>query len=199
MFSNGKIVARRGLAAGLAGLAGLGALAGLAATPALASARIAAPARSAPSAAPAATGSFKTWPAAQRAAGFRLKKASRTYGLRRMNAILVSKCEVTGRLSKRDVFAEWQGAKKRYLAVDQNNSGGACSNFGAAKPLGTYRVQGHKARMFGFCGVSGLPSCRVRNIVLVLDWKAGQNYYVTYSRNEWRSTLVGFSRSLHRV
>jgi hypothetical protein len=193
MFGNGKTVARSGLAAGLAGLAML------AATPALASARTAGPARSAPSAAPAAPGSFTTWPAAQRAAGFRLKKASRTYGLRRTNAIEVSKCTATGRLSKRDVFAEWQGAKRTSLAIDQNNSGGPCSNFGAAKPLGTYRVQGHRARMFGFCGVSGLPSCRARNVVLVLDWKASRNFYVTYSRNEWRSTLVGFSRSLHRV
>jgi hypothetical protein len=193
MFGNGKIVARSGLAAGLAGLAML------AGPPALASARAAAPARSAPSAAPAATGSFKTWSAAQRAAGFTLKKASRTYGLRRTDPIEISKCTAAGRLSKRDVFAEWRGAKRTYLAVDQNNSGGACSNFGAAKPLGTYRIQGHKARMFGFCGVSGLPSCRARNIILVLDWKAGRNYYVTYSRNEWRSTLVGFSRSLHRV
>jgi len=193
MFGNGKIVARSGLAAGLAGLAML------AATPALASARTAAAARSAPSAAPAATGSFKTWPAAQRAAGFRLKKASRTYGLRRTNAILVNKCEVTGKLSKRDVYAEWQGSKRRYMSVDQNNSGGPCSNFGAAKPLGTYRVQGHKARMYGFCGAGRLPSCKSKNVVLVLAWKAGKDYYVTYSNNEWRSTLVGFARSLRRV
>jgi len=182
MFGNGKLAARSALAAGLAGLAML------AATPALASAG-----------APAGTGSFKTWSAAQRAAGFRLKKASRTYGLRRTNAILVSKCEVPGKLSKRDVYAEWQGSKRRYLVIDQNNSGGACSNFGGARPLGTYRVQGHRARMYGFCGIGRLPSCRARNVVLVLAWKAGQRYYVTYSSNEWRSTLVGFSRSLRRV
>src|SRR5450755_748779 len=182
MFGNGKLAARSALAAGLAGLAML------AATPALASAG-----------APAGTGSFQTWSAAQRAAGFRLKKASRTYGLRRTNAILVSKCEVPGKLSKRDVYAEWQGSKRRYLVIDQNNSGGACSNFGGARPLGTYRVQGHRARMYGFCGIGRLPSCRARNVVLVLAWKAGQRYYVTYSSNEWRSTLVGFSRSLRRV
>jgi hypothetical protein len=191
MFGNGKLAARSTLAAGLAGLVML------TAAPALAAAR---PATAAGPAAgtPAATGSFKTWSRAQRAAGFRLRAPKRAYGLKRKHPILVSKCEATGKLSKRDVFAEW-GAKKRSMSVDQNNSGGACSNFGAAKPLGTYRIQGHKAHMFGFCGVKGLPSCKIRNIVLVLAWKAGKDYYVTYSNNEWRSTLAGFSRSLHRV
>ena len=186
MFGNGKLAARSALAVGLAGLAML------AATPAMASA-------GAPAGAPAATGSFKTWPAAQRAAGFRLKKATRTYGLRRTNDILVSKCEVAGKLRKRNVYAEWRGSKKRYMSIDQNNSGGPCSNFGAARPLGTYRIQGHKAHMYGFCGIGTLPSCRSKNIVLVLTWKAGRDYYVTYSHNEWRRTLVSFSRSLRRV
>jgi hypothetical protein len=197
MFGNGKLAARSTLAAGLAGLVML------TAAPALAAAPAATTARPGPAAGtPAATGSFKTWPAAQRAAGFRLKAAKRTYGLKRRHPILVGKCEVTGKLSKRDVYAEWDGtrnASKRYMSVDQNNSGGACSNFGAARPLGTYRIRGHKAHMFGFCGGMGLPSCRTRNIVLVLAWKAGRNYYVTYSNNEWRSTLAGFSRSLRRV
>ena len=192
MFGNGKLAARSTLAAGLAGLVML------TAAPALAAAG---PAGTAPAgtAAPAATGSFKTWSAAQRAAGFRLKTARRTYGLKRKRPILVSKCQVTGKLHKRDVFAEWSGSHRRYMWIDQNNSGQACSNFGAAKPLGTYRIKGHKAHMFGFCGVKGLPSCKSRRIVLVLQWKAGRDYYVTYSGNEWRRTLVGFSRSLRRV
>ena len=70
---------------------------------------------------------------------------------------------------------------------------------GEAKPLGTYRIQGHKAHMFGYCGLKGEKSCKVRNIGLVLEWNAGQNYYVTFSSNEWRRTLAGFSRSLHRL
>jgi hypothetical protein len=194
MFGNGKLAARSSLAAGLAGLVML------TAAPALAAPQPATAARPRPAAAtPAATGSFKTWSAAQRAARFRLKAAKRTYGLKRRHPILVGKCQVTGKLRKHDVYAEWDGAKKRYMSVDQNNSGGACSNFGAARPLGTYRIRGHKAHMFGFCGGMGLPSCRTRNIVLVLAWKAGRNYYVTYSNNEWRSTLAGFSRSLRRV
>jgi hypothetical protein len=192
MFGNGKIAARSALAAGLAGLVML------TAAPALAAAGASAAGASA-ARAPAATGKFTTWPAAQRAAGFRLRAPKRTYGLKRRHPILVNKCRVTSKLSKRDVFAEWNGSNKRSLWVDQNNSGGACSNFGAAKPLGTYRIQGRKAHMFGFCGVKGLPSCHRRNIVLTLAWKAGKKYYVTYSTNEWRRTLVGFSRSLRRV
>jgi hypothetical protein len=194
MFGNGKLAVRSTLAAGLAGLVML------TAAPALAAARPAVAARPGSAAeAPTGTASFTTWSAAQRAAGFRLKAAKRTYGLKRTHPILVSKCQVTGKLSKRDVYAEWDGSNRRYMSVDQNNSGGACSNFGAARPLGTYRIQGHKAHMFGFCGSTGLPSCKTRNVVLVLAWKAGKKYYVTYSSNEWRSTLAGFSRSLRRV
>lgn len=194
MFGNGRLAARSTLAASLAGLVML------TTAPALASARAAATARPGTTAgAPATTGSFSRWPPAQRAAGFRLKAARRTFGLRRKHPILVSRCEVNGKLRKRDVYAEWDGSKKRSMSIDQNNSGGPCSNFGAAKPLGTYRVQRHQAHLFGFCGVKGLPSCRKRDIVLALAWKAGQDYYVTYSNNEWRRTLVGFARSLRRV
>jgi hypothetical protein len=193
MFGNGKLAARSTLAAGLAGLVML------TAAPALAAAQPATAARPGHTGAPAATGSFRTWSAAQRAAGFRLRVPKRTYGLKRTHPILVNRCRVTGKLSKRDVFAEWNGSNKRSLWVDQNNSGGPCSNFGAARPLGTYRIHGHKAHMFGFCGVKGLPSCHRRNIVLTLVWKAGKKYYVTYSTNEWRSTLAGFSRGLRWV
>ena len=47
------------------------------------------------------------------------------------NKISVTKFEVTGKTRFHDVFAQWGG--KTFLALDQNNSGGACSNFGAAK------------------------------------------------------------------
>jgi hypothetical protein len=188
MFGNGNLAVRGAVAAGLAGLAMM------AAAPALASARPTAAAK-----APAATGSFKTWAGAQKAAGFRLKAAKRTYGLKRTHPILVSKCEVSGKRSKHDVYAEWDAAKRRSLAVDQDNASGPCGNFGDARPLGTYRIQGHRAHMFGFCGMKGEKSCKVRDIGLVLQWRAGKNFYVTFSNNQWRSTLAGFSRSLRRV
>jgi hypothetical protein len=193
MFGNSRRAARGILAASLTGLITL------TAAPALAS--VTAPGRASAPAAGSATpaGSYQSWRAAQRAAGFRLKTPARTYGLTRKHPILVSKCLAAGRTSKRDVYAEWDGARRRYLTLDQNNSGGACSNFGAARFLGTYRVQGQRARLYGFCGSRGLPSCRGRGTVLVLSWRSGQRYYVAYSGREWRATLLGFARHLRFV
>jgi hypothetical protein len=190
MFGNGTFAARSTIAAGLAGIVML------TAAPALAAAG--APASSRPGTT-AATGSFKSWSAAQRAAGFRLRAPRKTFGLKRRHPILVGRCLAARRKVKKDVFAEWDGAKRTSIALDQNNAGQRCSDFGDAKALGTWRVQGHKAHMFGFCGRKGMPSCLIRDIVLVLEWKGGQHYYVMYSNNEWRRTLVASARSLHRV
>jgi hypothetical protein len=172
----------------------------LTAGPVLASPASAAPASTMAAAVrPALPSSFSSWSKAQKAAGFRLQKPSRTYGLVRTHPILVGKCLATGQGSKRDVYAQWGGAHGRYIALDQNNSGKPCSNFGAAKFLRTWRVHGHKALMYGFCGRSGQPRCDQRIVVLVLTWKVGSRFYVAYSRNEWRRTLVGFARHLRFV
>src|SRR5580693_473088 len=122
MFGTRKLASRGILAAGLAGLAMLAAAPAASAAPAAAG--------------PAAPSSYSTWSAAQKAAGFALYAPKYTAGLKRTNKISVTKCEVTGKTRFRDVFAQWGG--KTFLALDQNNSGGACSNFGAAKSLGTY-------------------------------------------------------------
>src|ERR1022692_1133813 len=42
---------------------------------------------------PARTGTFKTWPAAQKAAGFKLLKPTSTFGLRRQGGINVMQCQ----------------------------------------------------------------------------------------------------------
>jgi hypothetical protein len=144
------------------------------------------------------TARYHSWRRAQRAAGFRLRVPTRTYGLTRKNAILVGPCDAAGQRRKRDVYAEW-GAGRAFLALDQNNSGSACSNFGAARFLGHYRVQGHRARLYGFCGSHGLPSCRGKAAVLVLTWRAGRHFYVAYSSHQWRATLLGFARHLRRL
>ena len=144
------------------------------------------------------TARYHSWRRAQRAAGFRLKVPARTYGLARKNAILVGPCDAAGQRRKRDVYAEW-GAGQTFLALDQNNSGSACSNFGAARFLGRFRVQGHRARLYGFCGSRGLPSCRAKAAVLVLTWRAGKRFYVVYSSHQWRATLLGFARHLRFV
>jgi hypothetical protein len=193
MFGNGRLAVRSTLAAGLAGLAMLTAAPALAATGAAA-----APARAtATAAAPAATGSFKTWAAAQKAAGFSLYAPKRTAGLKRTRNILVSKCEVTGKTSKRDVYAQW--GTKTFLALDQNNSGGACSNFGAARFLASYKVAGVTYRLYGFCGGKGQPSCSAKAAPLVLTWKNGSRYYVSYSKGVLRATLLSFATSIKKI
>jgi hypothetical protein len=194
MFGNSRRAAHGILAASLTGLITLTAAPALASAAAPGAAGPAATARSAPMA-----GSYGSWRAAQRAAGFRLKAPARTYGLTRKHPILVGKCLASGRHTKRDVYAEWDGSHLQYLTLDQNNSGGACSNFGAARFLGTYRVQGRRARLYGFCGSRGLPSCRAKGAVLVLTWRQGKRYYVAYSSHEWRATLLGFARHLRYV
>jgi hypothetical protein len=189
MFGNGRLAVRSTLAAGLAGLAML------TAAPALAAAGPAAPARAA-AAAPAATGSFKTWAAAQKAAGFSLYTPQRTAGLKRTHNILVNKCEVTGKTGKRDVYAQW--GTKTYLVLDQNNSGGACSNFGAARFLATYKVSGVTYKLYGFCGSKGQPSCTAKAAPLVMTWKLGSRYYVGYAKGVLRATLLSFATSIKK-
>jgi len=63
---------------------------------------------------PAATGSFRSWHAAQQAAGFRLRRPTRRHGLTRSGKIVVARCMVTGRLSKRQVFAAYGKASHRF-------------------------------------------------------------------------------------
>ncbi len=186
MLRHSRLVARSTLAAGLAAVALL----------------TAGPAFAAAPAAPAAVagGSYGSWARAQRAAGFRLKKPHRLFGLTRTHPILVGQCDAAGQRGKHDVYAQWNSKNGlTYLSIDQNNSGRPCSNFGAAKYLGSWRIQGRKARMYGFCGRGKLPSCTSRKVTLVLAWKGGSRYYVDYSHNEWRRTLVSFARSMRFI
>ena len=180
MFGTRKLASRGILAAGLAGLAMLAA----------APAADAAPAAAAPA-------SYSTWSAAQKAAGFTLYAPKYTHGLSRTNKISVTKCQVTGKTRYHDVFAQWGG--KTFLALDQNNSGGACSNFGAAKPLGTHTSGGVSYRLYGFCGTADKPSCRSASAPLVLVWKIGSRYYVAYSHGVFRGTLEKFAASIKKA
>ncbi len=178
----------RAVAAGLALAVGMGA-----APAALAPAAFATAGR------PAATGSFQSWHAAQRAAGFRLKRPTRLHGLTRSGPIVVTHCEVTGKLSKHVVYASYGKVRHRYLNITQNNSGGPCGNFGEAKKLRTYRVHGARATLFGVCGIKGEPSCHKRNIFLFLTWRRHHIFYVATSHNERRRVLVNFARSLRHL
>jgi hypothetical protein len=187
----GEIVmlTRRIFAAGLAVAVGMG----------CASAALAPAAMAASGATPAATGSFSTWRAAQDAAGFQLIRPTRLHGLTRSGHIQVTRCEVTGELKKRDVLASYGSSRHRELNLEQNNSGEPCGNFGEAKDLGTFRVHGVRATLFGACGIMGEPSCGKRDIFLFLTWKKGGISYQAASHDELRSTLVNFARSTRNV
>lgn len=158
-----------------------------------------APAALASVARPAGTGSFLSWRAAQRAAGFGLYRPGNTHGLRRSGVISVDRCQASGRQSKRDVFASYGSFLARWLSIQQNNSGGACGNFGAARRLGSYRVMGTRATLWGVCGAHLGPPCSSRKITMFLIWKKNGNYYVAGSHNERRRVIISFARSLYRV
>jgi hypothetical protein len=148
---------------------------------------------------PAGTGSFHSWRAAQRAAGFGLLRPSYTAGLRQTGAISVDRCQAAGKLSKRSVFAGYGSFLARWLSIQQDNAGGGCGNFGEARVLGHYRVQGRRATMFGVCGKHLGPPCSSRKITLYLTWNKHGNYYVAGSHNERRHALVAFARGLYPV
>jgi hypothetical protein len=145
---------------------------------------------------PAGTGLFRTWPAAQSAAGFRLARPARTYGLHRSGLIAVSRCETKGKLGKRDVEAVYGDTPNASLIVSQNNSGGRCGVFGRSTRLGRYKVHGVWASLTGECNLPSLPSCTSRKIFLFLTWQRHGVYYRASAHDESRRTIVGFARAL---
>jgi hypothetical protein len=178
----------RTLAAGLTVAVSLGAGASALAPSALASA-----------ASPAGVGAFHSWAAAQRAAGFGLLAPGATGGLRLNGPISVTRCQATGKLSKRNVFVSYGSFLGRELSIAQNNSGGPCGNFGTARRLGTVRVMGRRAALSGVCGKNLGPPCSSRKITMYLTWTKFGKYYEASSHGQPRAALVRFARSLHRV
>ncbi len=150
-------------------------------------------------ASPAGLGSFASWRAAQRAAGFRLVRPSVTFGQRRNGNISVSKCLVKREFAKRIVIANYGRTVRAMFSVNQNNSGRPCLRTTRLTRLGRATVHGARATLSGLCGRSGLPACTARKIWLFLAWSRHHVYYVTSSFGERRATLVRFARGLVRV
>ena len=144
-------------------------------------------------------GSFASWRAAQRAAGFRLVKPSVTFGQRRNGDITVSKCLVKHEFTKRLVIANYGRTVRAQLSLSQNNSGRPCLRTTRMTRLGSVTVHGATATLFGLCGRTGFPSCTARKIWLYLVWSRHRVYYVASSFGERRSTLISFARGLVRV
>jgi hypothetical protein len=150
-------------------------------------------------ASPAGLGSFASWRAAQRAAGFRLLKPSVTFGQRRNGDIAVTKCLVKHQFTKRVVIANYGRTVRAQLSVNQNNSGKPCLRTTRMTRLATVTVHGATATLSGLCGRTGFPSCTSRRIWLYLVWSSHHVYYVTSSFGERRATLISFARGLVRV
>jgi hypothetical protein len=180
--------------------AGLPIVAAIAASAAVAAPAIAAPAI--PIASPAAMaglGTFKTWPEAQKAAGFKLMKPGTSYRLPNIGHIVVSLCEVPGKTSKRIVSDSYGSILKQSLSLVQDNASGPCFSGASGTYLGKYKIHGVTAVMYGYCGFGGAPSCSSTNIEIWLSWQVKKVYFRASAHDEARSRLVHFASVLKRT
>lgn len=149
--------------------------------------------------APAGTGSFHTWKAAQTAAGFSLRRPTETAGLNRAGGIMVDNCPASGGHSKRDVIATYGSFQHRLLGIHQNNYGHPCVSLTGIRKLHTYKVEGTTAQLWGLCHVAGVPTCKTRKMSMFLSWHKDGIYYLATSHNVRRATIVAFARKLTKV
>jgi hypothetical protein len=172
---------------------GLSAVAGLAAAAVLLSPSLA-------SASVSGLGSYSSWARAQHAAGFRLMRPSTTYGLKMNGKIIVDQCVVSSKLGDRVVDVQYGSLLKHALGLEQDNAGVSCTAGSSGTYLGSYKINGAAARLYGECGsVAPQYSCSSAKIALWLSWRSGRYYYIASSFNESRARLVRFARSLRRI
>lgn len=143
------------------------------------------------------TGQFRTWPKAQHAAGYKLLKPGTTYGLKMVGRIVVDKCVTNTR--KRVVTVSYGSLIRRGLGLVQDNASGSCDTNYTGTRLGTWKLHGVTAHMFGYCGFNGAPSCSKPNLELWLVWRIKGNYYTAFSHNFSRHKLWLFADRLSRV
>lgn len=175
--------------------------AGLAASVGVAATAVATTAMAAQAPAPR-FGLFKSWHAAQSAAGFELIRPTKTFGQKRNGKIVVRRCVVKPTKSKnpgRLVTVTYGLTPKAQLRLSQSNSGHACSVTGRLTALGKVKVGGVTAKLSGLCGRAHLPACTSTKIFLFLTWIKHGVYYVASSFGESRVTLVGFARAARPV
>jgi hypothetical protein len=144
------------------------------------------------SARPAATGNFTTWPQAETAASFPLRRPTRLHGLHRAGPVSVRRCETRGQHHKRVVSAIYGTPFSPLLSIAENNSGAPCAP--VSEPfLRNVRIHGGTGRLYGAC----LGSCR--HGVLDLTWQRNGTFYDARSANEPQHVLLNFARHLHQV
>lgn len=144
-------------------------------------------------------GMFKSWRAAQKAAGFRLVAPTKTYGHVRNGDIIVARCELKKPAGRRVVTASYGLTPFSVLAISQNNAGQACMSTGKVTHLGTVKINGTKAVLTGKCGMKGLRPCTSLKVLLFLTWTRHGIYYVASSFGLPRKTLAGFALGLRPV
>jgi hypothetical protein len=145
---------------------------------------------------PSGVGTYKTWAEAQKAAGFKLYKPTTTYKLPNVGHVIVSVCEVSGATNKRVVTVSFGNFNTHSLELTQNNYGRACGDGNQGTYLGSSRVHGVPAKLYGFCNMLGAPSCSSAKIEMWLIWAHKGVYYVASSFNESRKNLENFASTL---
>jgi len=150
---------------------------------------------------PAAAQAFSTWPQAETAAGFPLRRPTRLHGLHRSGSVNVNRCEMPGQHSKRYVTAIYGDpfAVPPIITLGENNSGAPCGSLVHAPFLRHVRIHRETARLYGDCGAgSGLGGCR-SNGQLELVWKRHGTVYEVKSISEPQHVLLNFARHLRHV
>jgi hypothetical protein len=150
-------------------------------------------------------GTYRTWKAAQHAAGFKLLRPASTDGLKPSNGgIRVNQCDSPKYAT---VYAQYgyPGYPSRKLIglfQDDAPKAAPCEDIGIATSLGHFKVDGTTATLFGACGtqVPGEPSCHHGyHVWLFLVWTRHGHYYQVMTHDESRSKIVAFGRKLHKV
>lgn len=155
---------------------------------------------------PAATaihpGTYKTWPAAQRAARFGLLRPAGTDGLKiQRGGIQVMQCP--GGAETANVVAGYGRASGRgrqiVLLQDDVHRAQPCENSGFGRDLGRYKVDGTTATLYGDCGFPGSPSCSAPHQYYWLVWTRHGRYYQVFTHDLSRKQNVAIARRLRKV
>jgi len=142
---------------------------------------------------PAATGNFTTWPRAEDAAGFPLRRPTRLHGLHRAGPVTVRRCETRGQHRKRVASAVYGTPFSALLTISENNSGAPCAPFSGFF-LRNVRIHGVTGKLYGAC----LVSCAQAG-VLDLIWIRHGIEYEAKSVSEPKHVLINFARHLRQV
>ena len=151
---------------------------------------------------PSGFGQFRSWKAAQKAAGFKLLRPTRTFGHVRNGDLIVTRCAATVKKKKaahRVVIANYGLTPSSTFALYQNNLGKPCSSIGKVTPLSKVKVDGTTAQLSGKCGMPGLKPCTSKKIFLFLTWTKKHIYYMATSFGQPRKTLIAFAAALRPV